>query len=95
MKLIKKFRHDGIVIAVTFWQWFVELLFNISCIGVVSVLGANRQVDHFFALLGIWFSVSVLPSFYFMASADFRRDLEANGIIKSFWLALTQDSYDD
>ena len=89
------FRHDGIVIAVTFWQWFVELLFNIFSIGIVSVLGANRQVDHFVALFGIWFSVSILPSFYFMASADFRRDLETKGIIKAFWMALTKDSYDN
>ena len=59
------------------------------------MLGANRKVDHFVALFGIWFSVSVLPSFYSMASADFRRDLETNGMIKAFWMALTKDSYDD
>ena len=84
-------RDDGIVIAITFWQWFVELIFNLLLIGLVAGLGSNRQVDHFLSLFMTWFGTSVVPSFYFMACADFRRDLETYGLLKAFWLAITKD----
>ena len=48
-------------------------------------LGANRQVDHFVTLTGVWFSMCVLPLFYFMACASFRRDLETRGFAKALW----------
>ena len=48
-------------------------------------LGANRQVDHFVTLTGVWFSMCVLPLFYFMACASFRRDLETHGFAKALW----------
>ena len=89
------FRNDGIVIAITFWQWFVESIFNMLLIGTIVGLGSNRQVDHFSSLFTTWFGTSVIPSFYFMACADFRRDLETNGLLKAFWLAITKDSYED
>ena len=87
------FRDDGIVIAVTFWQWFVEFIFNLLLIGTIVGLGSNRQVDHFASLFVTWFGTSVIPSFYFMACADFRRDLETYGLLKAFLLAITKDSY--
>ena len=88
-------RDDGIVIAITFWQWFVELIFNLLLIGMIAGLGSNRQVDHFSSLFVTWFGSSVIPSFYFMACADFRRDLERYGLLKAFWLAITKDSYEN
>ena len=89
------FRDDGIVIAITFWQWLVEFIFNLIAIGLIVGLGANRQVDHFLALFSIWFGSSVIPSFYFMACADFRRDLKTFGPIKALWLAITKNNYDN
>ena len=58
-------------------------------------LGSNRQVDHFSALFVTWFGTSVIPSFYFMACADSRRDLETYGLLKAFWLVVTKDSYEN
>ena len=87
------FRDDGIVIAITFWQWFVEFVFNLLLIGLMVGLGANRKVDHFLALFSVWFGTSAVPSFYFMACAEFRRDLETYGLLKAFWTAITKDSY--
>ena len=89
------FRNDGIVIAITFWQWFVESIFNMLLIGTIVGLGSNRQVDHFSSLFTTWFGTSVIPSFYFMACVDFRRDRETYGLLKAFWLAITKDSYED
>ena len=84
-------RDDGIVIAISFWQWLVEFFFNLGCIGILITLGANRQVDHFVVLTGIGFSMCVIPLFYFMACASFRRDLESYGFIKAFWIAITRN----
>ncbi len=83
------------MIAITFWQWFVEFIFNLLLIGIVAGLGANRRVDHFAALFSIWFGTTVVPSFYFIACAEFRRDLEAFGLLKAFWRAITKNTYDD
>ena len=58
-------------------------------------LGKNRQVDNFGTLFGIWFAVTVSPSFYFMACADFRRDLKVHGMIKAFWMSVTKNNYDN
>ena len=88
-------RDDGIVIAITFWQWFVEFVFKLLLIGLFARLGSNRQLDHFSSLFVIWFGTSVIPSFYFMACADFRRDLETYGLLKAFWLAVTKESYEN
>ena len=89
------FRNDGIVIAITFWQWIVESIFNLLLIGLIAGLGNNRQVDDFLSLCIAWFGTSVVPSFYFMACADFRRDLETFGLLKAFWLAITKDNYEN
>ena len=71
----------------------MEFFWNIVCIVFVASLGASRQVDHFMMIITVWFGVSVLPSFYFMACADFRRDLHSHGVVKAFWIAFTKDSY--
>jgi hypothetical protein len=83
------FRNDGIVIAITFWQWLVEFIFNLFVIGLIKGAGANRQVDHFMAIFSFWFGTSVIPAFYIMACAEFRRNLETVGLVKAFWLAFT------
>ena len=57
----------------------------------LSLLGANRQVDHFVTLTGVWFSMCVLPLFYFMANASFRRDLEEYGFLKALYYAVSNN----
>jgi hypothetical protein len=59
---------------------------------MMAGLGANLKVDHFVALFSVWFATSVVPSFYFMACAEFRRNLETYGLLKAFWIAIT-DNY--
>ena len=86
------FRNDGIVIAITFWQWLVEFIFNLFVIGLIKGAGANRQVDHFMAIFSFWFGTSVIPAFYIMACAEFRRNLETVGLVKAFWLAITHST---
>ena len=46
------FRDDGIVIAITFWQWVLEFIINIIVIIVMARLGGSRQFDHFVSLTG-------------------------------------------
>ena len=45
-------RDDGIVIAITFWQWVLEFFINIIVIIVMARLGGSRQFDHFVSLTG-------------------------------------------
>ena len=47
-----QFRDDGIVIAITFWQWVLEFFINIIVIIVMARLGGSRQFDHFVSLTG-------------------------------------------
>ena len=67
----------------------------IPCLKIQQLKLPYRKVDHLVATFTIWFGVCVLPSFYFMACADFRRDLENHGIIKAFWIAVTKNTYDN
>ena len=45
------FRDDSIVIAITFWQWFVEFIFNL--LGIELILGLRLKVDSFLSLFNI------------------------------------------
>ena len=74
---------------------FGNAIFNLLLIGLIAGLGNNRQVDDFLSLCIAWFGTSVVPSFYFMSCADFRRDLETFGLLKAFWLAITKDNYEN
>ena len=67
----------------------MEFIFNLMIIGLITGSGGNRKVDHFVAIFGFFIGSSVIPSFYLMACAEFRRDLETFGLVKAFWLALT------
>ena len=86
-------RNDGIVIAITFWQWFVEFIFNVMVIGMIAVSGVgNRQIDQFVTIFGFFVGRVVIPSFYLMACAEFRRDMKTFGLRKAFWMALTHST---
>ncbi len=92
-------RDDGIVIAITFWQWFVEFVFNLLLIGLMAdhvLYNRDRKIDHFLSLLLIWFGTSVVPSFYFMACENLhRRNMETHGLFKAFWKAITKENYEN
>ena len=70
----------------------MEFIFNLMVIGLIAVLGVNRKIDHFATVFGIILGAVVIPSFYLMACAEFRRDLETFGLVKAFWLALNHST---
>ena len=70
----------------------MEFIFNLMVIGLIAGSGGNRKVDHFATIFGFIIGTVVIPSFYLIACAEFRRDLETFGLIKAFWLALTHST---
>ena len=70
----------------------MEFIFNLMIIGLIIGSGGNRKVDHFVTIFGFFIGLSVIPSFYMMACAEFRRDLETFGLVKAFWLAITHST---
>ena len=84
-------RDEGIVIAVTIWQWIAELVVTILG-GIISVNhGENRIVDHFMLFSIIWIVHVVLPAFFLLADSQFRRSLQEKGFIRAIIEALTQE----
>ena len=84
-------RDEGIVIAVTIWQWIAELVVTILG-GIISVNhGENRIVDHFMLFSIIWIVHVVLPAFFLLADSQFRRALQEKGFIRAIIEALTQE----
>ena len=84
-------RDEGIVIAVTIWQWIAELVVTILG-GIISVNhGENRIVDHFMLFSIIWIVHVVLPAFFLLADSQFRRSLQERGFIRAIIEALTQE----
>ena len=84
-------RDEGIVIAVTIWQWIAELVVTILG-GIISVNhGENRIVDHFMLFSIIWIVHVVLPAFFLLADSQFRRSLQEKGFIRAIFEALTQE----
>ena len=71
------YRDEGIVIAVTIWQWIAEV--GVSILGGIIFFnpGENRIVDHFMVFLFIWIVHVVLPAFVLLADNQFRRSLQA------------------
>ena len=73
----------------------MEFIFNLMVIGLIIGSGGNRKVDHFVTIFGFFIGLSVIPSFYMMACAEFRRDLETFGLVKASWLAFTHSGDTD
>ena len=84
------YRDEGIVIAVTIWQWIAEL--GVSILGGIIFFnhGENRIVDHFMVFLFIWIVHVVLPAFVLLADNQFRRSLQEKGFMRAIIEALTQ-----
>ena len=70
----------------------MEFIFNLMVIGLIAGSGGNQKVDHFATIFGFILGMVVIPSFYLMACAEFRRDLETFGLVKAFWLALNHST---
>ena len=86
------FREEGVIFAVTFWQWFIEFVFNVTIfIFLAFFKDKNRMVDHTFLLIGIFMSYNVLPAFYFTSGKSFRRVLKSEGLVRTVWKALTHN----
>ena len=78
------------MIAVTFWQWIMELLIVIL-IGILWIIqGENRTLDHFIVLVCALFFFVIEPAFYLLADKEFRRAFEEKGLKKAVMLALKQ-----
>ena len=67
-------RNDGIVLAITVWQWVLEFFINLIVIILMVRMGGSRQFDHISSLIATWFKVCLVPSLYLMAHASFYRN---------------------
>ena len=86
------FREEGVIFAITLWQWCLEAFFNLTIfIFQYFFKEMNRMIDHTFLLMGIVMSTVVLPSFYFMSGRAFRRVLKTEGFLKTMWKAYTHN----
>ena len=84
-------RDEGMVISITYWQWAVEFVFNISMVIFhLSIRGDKRKTDHVIGVAMFLFGFVILPSFYFLADIRFRRAIDQKGLKQALWLALTQ-----
>ena len=84
------FRDDGIIFAVTFWQWIAELVISGIMVFLHINRGKNQALDHFILLFLGFLAYVFFPAFYLMADSKFRRTLEAKGLKKAIISALTQ-----
>ena len=83
-------RENGVIFAITFWQWLVEGIFNFCVVVFLAFLkGHNRTFDHVIILLFFHLVYIILPSFYFIADKPFRRDLRTDGLCKALWKVAT------
>ena len=86
------FREEGVIFAITLWQWCLEAFFNLTIfIFQYFFKEMNRMIDHTFLLMGIVMSTVVLPSFYFMSGRAFRRVLKTEGFFRTMWKAYTHN----
>ena len=69
-------RDDGIVIAITFWQWFVEFVFKLLLIGLFARLGSNRELDHFSSLF-----VQLKTTLEFSGTFGIHRNMAATKVV--------------
>ena len=85
------FRDEGVIVSITYWQWALELTFNLLMILFHSyVRGNERRMDDWIGISMFFFGFVVLPAFYFLADVRFRRVLDQQSIHVALWMALTQ-----
>ena len=84
------FRDDGIVFAVTFWQWIWEMIISAVVLSLQYNITEHRFLEHLLLLTLLFVSYVFFPSFCLMADCKFRRVVEEKGFIKAVLLAFTQ-----
>ena len=85
------YRHEGIIIAIAYWQCILEFCFNIFLIIFGFLLhGEHLIVDRLALLIVMGFIYLISPSFYLLADRRFRDVLSQHGVVKALWSLLKQ-----
>lgn len=88
----KRNRDEGIILAVTFWQWIAEItLLVILGVPRLFLLGENLIFEQLYGYTLSMLQFTILPSFYLLADTRFRRSLEEKGYIEAIKSAITQN----
>ena len=89
--LLWLYRHEGIIIAIAYWQCILEFCFNIFLIIFAFLLhGEYLAVDRLALVIVMGFIYLISPSFYLLADRRFRDALSQHGIVKALWSSLKQ-----
>ena len=78
------------MIAVTAWQWIMELVIVILIKFLLIIEGENRALDHFIILICAFFFFVIEPAFYLLADIEFRIAFKEKGLMKAIMLPLKQ-----
>ena len=85
------YRHEGIIIAIAYWQCILEFCFNIFLIIFAFLLhGEHLAVDRLALVIVMGFIYLISPSFYLLADRKFRDALSQHGVVKALWSLLKQ-----
>ena len=83
------FRDDGIVIAISIWQCFLEFCTN-SLITSILIMDQSFVILELLLLITYFFNYVIFPSFYLLADSRFRKVFHQKGGLQAVWLALKQ-----
>ena len=71
--LKKRLRENGIVMAITFWQWLAEFILQMIFVLFLSfIMGRSRLFDHSLFCVMIFLLNTCLPTFTFLSDSHFR-----------------------
>jgi hypothetical protein len=83
------FRDTGIVIQISILQWVVEVFqTSVYLFYMFYYRGKSHEMDKFFSLYMLAFTIIVIPLFYLNGDMRFRTDLAKSGYITALKNAL-------
>ena len=83
------FRDTGIVIQISIFQWVVEVFqISVYLFYMFNYRGKSHEMDKFFSLYMLAFTIIVIPLFYLNGDLKFRTDLTNSGYITALKNAL-------
>ena len=83
------FRDTGIVIQISILQWVVEVFqTSVYLFYMFNYRGKSHEMDKFFSLYMLAFTIIVIPLFYLNGDMKFRTDLANSGYITALKNAL-------
>ena len=83
------FRDTGIVIQISILQWVVEVFqISVYLFYMFNYRGKSHEMDKFFSLYMLAFTIIVIPLFYLNGDLKFRTDLANSGYITALKNAL-------